>query len=60
LQNDRLIIYNRWGNILLDVVNYQNDFDGKDLSDGTYFYIFFKDRDDESKGKVQGFLQLIR
>lgn len=60
LQNDRLIIYNRWGNILLDVVNYQNDFDGKDLSEGTYFYIFFKDRDDESKGKVQGFLQLIR
>jgi hypothetical protein len=48
---NRMIIYNRWGNIVFEVENYQNDWggetknsneilsdDGK-LPDGTYYYL---------------------
>ena len=42
--NNRLLIYNRWGLQLLEVRNYQNDWNGtwnnQDLPDGIYFYQF--------------------
>jgi PKD repeat protein len=34
-----LIILNRWGNKVYESKNYQNDWDGEGLADGTYFYI---------------------
>jgi gliding motility-associated-like protein len=37
--NSSLKILNRWGNIILDDDNYQNDWDGSNAADGTYFYI---------------------
>lgn len=55
--NNKLIIINRWGDVLIERVNYQNDWGGENengvgvanntiLPDGTYFYIFFKDVND--------------
>ncbi len=34
-----LIVINRWGNKVFESKNYQNDWDGSGLPDGTYFYI---------------------
>jgi hypothetical protein len=32
-----LLIFNRWGNLILEKNNYQNDWSGEGLTDGTYF-----------------------
>jgi gliding motility-associated-like protein len=37
--NPTLIIYNRWGRKVYSSDNYQNNWDGGGLPDGTYFYI---------------------
>lgn len=41
--DNEVYIYNRWGNLVFYTPNYQNDwrgtFQGKDLPDGTYFYV---------------------
>ena len=34
-----LVIFNRWGRIVYHSKDYQNDWDGGGLSDGTYFYV---------------------
>jgi len=34
-----LVIFNRWGRIVYKSDNYQNDWDGGNLPDGTYFYV---------------------
>jgi len=43
-ENNRVDIYNRWGNLVFNTSPYNNTWDGKnnkgvDLPDGTYFYI---------------------
>lgn len=38
-QSNELIIMNRWGRIVYHQKNYQNDWDGGGLSDGTYYYV---------------------
>lgn len=44
LPNHILNLYSRWGNLLLNTTSYRNGwdgtFEGKDLPDGTYFYVF--------------------
>ncbi|MBL4708289.1 MAG: gliding motility-associated C-terminal domain-containing protein, partial [Flavobacteriales bacterium] len=42
----KLTVFNRWGKELFQSSNYQNNWDGGDLKDGTYFYIL--DIDDPS------------
>lgn len=37
---NRLLIFNRWGNEVFKTNAYQNDWDGANLSEGTYYYIF--------------------
>jgi gliding motility-associated-like protein len=58
--NNRLYVFNRWGNLVYEKQNYQNDWDGtwdgKMLPDATYFYIF---EDGEGK-KYSGYLQLMK
>lgn len=60
--NNTLLIYNRWGNEVVNIKNYQNDWQGtwnnKDLPDGVYFYLLR----DEDKGEVilTGYLQILR
>jgi gliding motility-associated-like protein len=60
MENNKLLVFNRWGNEVYRAENYQNDWDGtafgKDLPDGTYFYIF---EDDEGR-KVTGYVQIRR
>ncbi len=48
-------IYNRWGSKVFETSNYQNDWDGEGLSDGTYFYsvtILNKDVEEVKQGHV--------
>lgn len=37
--SNELVIFNRWGNKVYDAIDYNNDWDGANLSDGTYFYV---------------------
>ncbi|TDX01797.1 T9SS type B sorting domain-containing protein [Dinghuibacter silviterrae] len=37
--NSQLTVFNRWGNQVYHSDNYANDWDGHELSDGTYYYI---------------------
>lgn len=37
--NSQLFIYNRWGNKIYEDANYQNNWNGSAVSDGTYYYI---------------------
>jgi gliding motility-associated-like protein/uncharacterized repeat protein (TIGR01451 family) len=58
--NNTLVIYNRWGNNVLTVKGYKNDWQGEwqgtNVPDGTYFYIF-----DDGAGKIyKGFVQIQR
>jgi gliding motility-associated-like protein len=34
-----LKVFNRWGNLVYEDSNYQNNWEGKDISGGTYYYI---------------------
>lgn len=38
-ESSELTIFNRWGRIVYHSKDYQNDWDGDNLSDGTYFYV---------------------
>jgi hypothetical protein len=37
--SNELVIFNRWGEKVYEVDNYNNDWDGGDQQDGTYFYV---------------------
>jgi gliding motility-associated-like protein len=60
-ENTEVIILNRWGNVVFSSANYQNNWDGidisgKDLVDGVYTYKFTTE-----KGTIgHGFVHLIR
>jgi gliding motility-associated-like protein len=70
--DNELIIYNRWGNVVYQVISYKNDWGGTcktnmavlggtDLPTGTYYYIFdLKDRSLSDKGVFKGFIYLKR
>ncbi len=64
LQNypdNKLFVYNRWGNLVFEAVDYQNnwigDWDGKDLPDGTYFYVLDLGEGDKP---LSGYVQIRR
>ena len=38
-KSTELVIFNRWGRVVYRSDDYQNDWDGGGLSDGTYFYV---------------------
>ena len=60
--NNTVCIFNRWGNRVFFQEGYDNDegwrgtFEGKDLPDGTYFYVI----EDGEGGKFTGWLQILR
>ena len=37
--NNHLVIFNRWGNKLFETTNYENNWSGEGVADGTYFYV---------------------
>ncbi|HNM25661.1 MAG TPA: gliding motility-associated C-terminal domain-containing protein, partial [Saprospiraceae bacterium] len=64
LRNSEIVIYNQWGDKVYEAAPYQNAWDGtlngeagKDLPDGTYFYIF-KPRPNDPPQK--GFVEIFR
>lgn len=59
-RENELWIFNRWGNTVFHQHNYQNNWDGKGLSEGTYFYQL---KVTDAQGKVdwfKGYITLIR
>ena len=54
--NSTLKIFNRWGNVVFESGNYQNNWDGDDLPDGTYFYSLSL----KSGKSYQGTVKLLR
>lgn len=55
---NQLTIYNRWGRMVLDETDYQNDWNGGDESAGTYFYVL--DLNDPEKPVQKGTLMIIK
>ncbi|MFT3883979.1 MAG: gliding motility-associated C-terminal domain-containing protein [Flavobacteriales bacterium] len=37
--SNSVLVFNRWGQVVLDATNYQNNWKASGLPDGTYFYI---------------------
>jgi gliding motility-associated-like protein len=58
---NKLIIFNQWGDKVYEAAPYKNDwqgtYNGKDLPDGTYFYIFQRDPDLPA---AKGFVMIYR
>ncbi|MEL6923927.1 MAG: gliding motility-associated C-terminal domain-containing protein, partial [Bacteroidota bacterium] len=58
--DNRLTIFNRWGNQVYDVKGYRNNWrgtwKGKDLPDGTYFYVL----EDGAGNAYNGYIQIHR
>lgn len=56
-KNNKLWIYNRWGNLLYQSDDYKNNWSGKDHVDGTYYYIL---EVPDKKKTFKNFFTLIR
>lgn len=41
----RLTIFNRWGKVVYDASPYQNNWDGDNAADGTYYFVFLYGKD---------------
>jgi gliding motility-associated-like protein len=52
----KLTIFNRWGSIVYQKENYQNNFEGTNLEEGTYYYQLENGNKDR---EYKGWLQLI-
>jgi len=58
--NNRLLITNRWGNLVFKEDGYRNTFDGNALVDGVYFYVFYHDFAVNPEKAIKGFLTIVR
>ena len=58
--NNRLVIMNRWGNVILDEEAYKNTFSGLDASSGVYYFFFYRNSSDKPEKAQKGFLHIIR
>jgi gliding motility-associated-like protein/uncharacterized repeat protein (TIGR01451 family) len=54
-----LLIYNRWGNQVFQSKNYQNEWRGTGLNDGTYYYILKLNTPDGIR-PYKGWIELLR
>lgn len=58
--DNELIILNRWGNHVFEQKRYMQNWDGKGLSEGTYFYLLrIKDRAGQWQ-ELKGYVTLLR
>ncbi len=62
--NNRLVIFNRWGEIIYEIEGYKNDFEarkeGKALETGTYYFYFLPDKSSSKTCKnCKGFIYVI-
>lgn len=58
-EKTELTIFNRWGRIVYQSNDYQNDWDGGGLSDGTYFYVL-KCKGLKNDATYQGSVMIIK
>lgn len=49
---NKVTIYNRWGDMVYSTLNYQNDWNGDNLPEGTYYYIIECNEDNVFKGAI--------
>jgi gliding motility-associated-like protein len=60
-QENQLIIVNRWGNEVYKQTNYQNNWAGTGLNEGTYYYVLQVKNTGDANWKVyKGYTTLIR
>ncbi|MCX2576363.1 gliding motility-associated C-terminal domain-containing protein [Pedobacter sandarakinus] len=60
VQND-LVIVNRWGNEVFKSANYQNNWNGEGLNEGTYYYLLRVKENETSPWQIfKGYITLIR
>lgn len=52
---DVIQIFNRWGRMVYETENYQNNWNGENVPDGMYYYLFQSDNQN-----YKGWLQIIR
>lgn len=50
--NSQVMIFDRWGNKILDDADYKNNWNGGDLSDGVYYYILKRSDGKSYEGSV--------
>jgi len=55
-----LQVYNRWGKIVYESNDYQNDWDGGDLKEGTYFYVLDIDDPSGVQDVFKGTITILR
>jgi gliding motility-associated-like protein/uncharacterized repeat protein (TIGR01451 family) len=58
--DNELTVINRWGNEVYKQQNYRNDWEGKGLSAGTYFYILRAKLCDEVQKTFKGYIMIVR
>jgi gliding motility-associated-like protein len=51
-EQSHLFIYNRWGNLLFESANYQQNWNCNHCSDGTYFYVLITPDGNQYKGTL--------
>lgn len=56
--NARLVIFSKEGKILYDICPYKNDFDGRNLQNGTYYYLFSEQYD--SSPIKKSFFEIVK
>ncbi|MET3874709.1 gliding motility-associated C-terminal domain-containing protein [Chitinophaga sp. OAE865] len=57
--NSSLFIYNRWGSMVYQSKNYQNEWTGDSLNEGTYYYIL-KLNTPTGERSYKGWIELLR
>lgn len=57
--NSRVVIFNRWGQIMYEDANYQNNWNGNGVSDGVYYYIL-ELTDGSTPADYSGFVHIFR
>ncbi|MBI5539621.1 MAG: gliding motility-associated C-terminal domain-containing protein [Bacteroidia bacterium] len=57
--DNQLTIINRWGNEVLTVKDYQNEWDGSQLAEGTYYYLLKVNMCDEYR-TFNGYVTILR
>ena len=58
-KSSELVVMNRWGRIVYHQHNYENDWDGGNLPDGTYYYIL-KCKGLKEEVQYQGVVMILR
>jgi gliding motility-associated-like protein len=58
--NNRLVIVNRWGVEIFRASNYQNDWNGQGVGEGTYFYQLTLTTQDGQEEVFTGYLTVIK